>query len=96
MTEPNTPEIPAPSANSYAVITGASSGIGRALALELGKRGHNLIVVARSAGPMEEIAAQLPNVDVQVRSVDLANVEARTEFIQELKRTDVHIISTLR
>ncbi|MGV0397801.1 mycolate reductase [Corynebacterium suicordis] len=92
MTEPNTPEIPAPSANSYAVITGASSGIGRALALELGKRGHNLIVVARSAGPMEEIAAQLPNVDVQVRSVDLANVEARTEFIQELKRTDVHII----
>lgn len=87
-----THEIPAPRPDSYAVVTGASSGIGRALALELGRRGHNLILVARTTGPMEEIAAQLPAVDVQVRSVDLADATARAELIDEMKSTRIHII----
>lgn len=85
-------KIPAPTPDSYAVVTGASSGIGRAIALELGRRGHNLILVARTTGPMEEVASQLPGVDVQIRSVDLADSEARAAFIQELKSTNVHII----
>lgn len=92
MSHEGSPAIPAPTSGSYAVVTGASSGIGRAIALELGKRGHNLILVARSTGPMEEIAAELPNVDVQVRSVDLSQAEARLPFLDELRNTDVHII----
>lgn len=85
-------DIPDPRKGAYAVVTGASSGIGRALALELGRRGHDLILVARSTGPMEEIAAQLPSVDVQVRSVDLSDATARTAFIDELAATTVSII----
>lgn len=85
-------DIPAPRKGAYAVVTGASSGIGRALALELGRRGHDLILVARSTGPMEEIAAQLPSVDVQVRSVDLSDATARAAFIDELAATTVSII----
>lgn len=86
------PAIPAPRPGTYAVVTGASSGIGRAIALELGRRGHDLLLVARSTGPMEEIAAQLPDVDVQVRSVDLSDPAARATLLDELKQTTVNII----
>ncbi|MEO7793805.1 MAG: SDR family oxidoreductase [Thermoanaerobaculia bacterium] len=36
-----------------AVISGAGSGIGRAVALALGKRGHPLVLLGRSAGPID-------------------------------------------
>jgi short-subunit dehydrogenase len=39
------------------LITGASSGIGRALALELGGRGHALALSARSKEGLSEVAA---------------------------------------
>jgi uncharacterized protein len=39
-----------------ALVTGASSGIGRALALELGRRGTRLAIVARRQGELERVA----------------------------------------
>ena len=39
-----------------AVVTGASSGIGRAIALDLASRGTNVIAVARRVEPLEEVA----------------------------------------
>ena len=42
-----------------ALITGASGGIGAAFAVELAKRQHNLILVARSEAKMQQLAAQL-------------------------------------
>ena len=85
-------QLPSPRPGSYAVVTGASSGIGEALALELGRRGHDLVLVARSTGPMEAIAAQLPDRDVQIRSVDLSDATARAGLVTELGRIPVHII----
>ncbi len=41
------------------VITGASSGIGRAVAMEFAKRGAKVILSARSVKPMEEVAAKV-------------------------------------
>ena len=43
------------------LITGASSGIGLALARELSKRGHALALLARRADLLEELARELPN-----------------------------------
>jgi len=92
----STTALPAPGPDRIAVVTGASSGIGAAIARELGQRGHSLLLVARTAGPMEEIreelAASHPEVTVEIRPCDLADVDARGMLIEELEGRDVHII----
>ncbi len=55
-----------------ALITGASSGIGRAFAQRLGADGNDLIVVARRRDRLDELAASLPNVKVKAVVADLA------------------------
>jgi len=42
-----------------ALVTGASSGIGAAIALELAQRGHDLILVARREGALRDLAQTL-------------------------------------
>jgi uncharacterized protein len=68
------------------LITGASSGIGRAFARELARRGHNLILVARNRERLQALADQLSaqySARVEVITADLAQgadvakVEAR-------------------
>jgi len=43
----------------HVVITGASRGIGAAIARECAARGARVTLIARSAGPLEELAAEL-------------------------------------
>jgi short-subunit dehydrogenase len=65
-----------------ALVTGASSGIGREIARQLAAEGTALVVVARDRTRLEELAAELP-VEVEVLPADLADagqvaaVEAR-------------------
>jgi NAD(P)-dependent dehydrogenase (short-subunit alcohol dehydrogenase family) len=40
-----------------AVVTGASSGIGRATAIRLGREGYGVVAVARNASALEDVAA---------------------------------------
>ncbi|MEO9201471.1 MAG: SDR family oxidoreductase, partial [Mycobacterium sp.] len=68
--------LPAPGVDRAAVITGASSGIGAAIARELARRGHQLILVARSADRLHALAAELSPQPVHVLPADLSS---RTE-----------------
>ena len=43
-----------------ALVTGAGSGIGRAIAVQLAGRGYRLLLVGRRAAPLEETGAMLP------------------------------------
>jgi retinol dehydrogenase 14 len=62
------------------LLTGASSGIGRATALELGRRGASLVLVCRDRGRGEEtvaaIAAETGHRDVTLMLADLSSQES--------------------
>ena len=87
--------VPAPSPDSRAVVTGASQGIGEALATELAARGHHLIITARRAEVLADLAARLTNqygVTVEVRAVDLADPIEREGLANELAGRDISIL----
>ena len=55
--------------NKTALVTGASRGIGRAIALELARAGANVIVTARSATELEHLEKELQNLGVQALAI---------------------------
>lgn len=87
--------LPLPTALNRAVVTGASSGIGMALATELARRGYSLIVVARRGEVLEELKTRLEaefSVSVEVRSCDLADPAARQPLLDELAEREISIL----
>ncbi|HRU62436.1 MAG TPA: SDR family NAD(P)-dependent oxidoreductase, partial [Bacteroidia bacterium] len=79
---------------SYAIITGASKGIGRAIALELARRGYSLLLVARSATLLEETAAlarKAGAAEVRPMALDLTKAESVTAVLQEVQRNNLPV-----
>jgi short-subunit dehydrogenase len=58
-----------------ALVTGASSGIGRAFALRLGAEGYDLVIAGRRRERLDEVAAALPDVKVRPLVADLGTDE---------------------
>ena len=82
---------------SWAVVTGASSGLGVAYAERMAADGANVVLVARRADKMEKVAGSLRaqhGVDTLVLAVDLTDRAARAELVELLKERDVsHLIN---
>ena len=63
----------------YAIVTGASRGIGRAIALQLAQRGYDLLLVARSEDQLTALALEISakhQQQAQVLALDLAAPDA--------------------
>jgi short-subunit dehydrogenase len=78
----------------YTLITGASSGIGKALAEKFAKEGHNLIIAARRTNLLNEIKNQLESkykIDVIVFTTDLSNSDQIKKFYQDVKKYQLEI-----
>lgn len=64
--------LPKPTADSAALITGASAGIGAEIARELARRGHGVVLVARRKQRLNELADELSS-EYGVRAETIAS-----------------------
>ncbi len=70
---------------SYALITGASKGIGKAIAFELASRQKNLLLVARSEDQLKEIAGEVQNrygIQTSWLAIDLSDQNAASKVFE--------------
>ncbi|MFI4956497.1 MAG: aminotransferase class V-fold PLP-dependent enzyme [Gammaproteobacteria bacterium] len=75
-----------------ALITGATQGLGKALAIELAKRGCNVHLIARDQAALSRTAHEIKEyfpVEVQTSVVDLADPKQVDNFIQHHHMFDV-------
>jgi len=75
--------LPVPSAKHVAVVTGASSGIGAEIARDLSRRGHELVLVARSADKLQALADEL-GTTAHVVPADLGDARGRARLVADL------------
>lgn len=74
----------------YAVITGASAGIGMEFAKILAEKGYALILVARRKERLEELATTL-DTECEIITVDLGKEEACYHLIESIKGKDIEV-----
>ena len=79
---------------SYAVITGASSGIGRAFARQLAAEGYRLVLVARRENRLQALAEELnkSGTESMIITADLSEKEACYRLMQQLEPVPVGIL----
>jgi uncharacterized protein len=80
--------LPEPTVSSISLVTGASSGIGAAIATELASRGHSLALAARREERLRTLASELTSehgVAVEVIAADLGDPAGRDRLADELR-----------
>lgn len=80
---------------NYVLITGASSGIGKACAEQYAALGKPLILAARRLEKLEALKQELQkkhDVDVQIFSLDVQDLEAIDQFFEALKAFSIDIL----
>ncbi|EZA62003.1 Retinol dehydrogenase [Ooceraea biroi] len=77
------------------IVTGASSGIGKEIALELARRGGRIILAVRDTAAGEEVAQQIRKVSgrgAKVEAVDLSSLKSVQSFVNQLDTERVDIL----
>lgn len=83
---------------AWAVVTGATDGIGLAMAKEFARKGLNVVLISRSAEKLracrEEISSKFPAVDVKTLDIDFGSFDAaaRERVAELLKDLDIGVL----
>lgn len=75
-----------------ALITGASSGIGREFALYLAELGYDLIICSRSTDKLNALKDEIKNVSVRVITIDLSRESDAFDLYEHLKEEDIDVL----
>ena len=75
------------------LVTGASSGIGRAIAIACAKMGAEVILTGRNQARLEETLQQLPKANHLIYSLDLTDMVDLESFVEELPKLDGFVSS---
>ncbi len=80
--------------SNFALITGASSGIGKAAAKQYAALGKNLILVARRQERLKTLKKELEgkNIEVKIFSVDVQNLNAIEKFYEDISDLEIDIL----
>lgn len=81
----------------WALVTGASSGIGEQFARQLAKQGSHLVLVARSKSKLESLASELRKrhgIKAEIIAMDLAKEGAPSDLYQQcqLLKVDIELL----
>ncbi|WDF72754.1 SDR family NAD(P)-dependent oxidoreductase [Novosphingobium sp. KACC 22771] len=79
-----------PGMGRAAIVTGASSGIGRAVALELAQGGWRLGLVGRDAARLAQVAQECGG-DVRIGAIDMQDTAAFASFVADFGAVDLFI-----
>jgi short-subunit dehydrogenase len=77
---------------SWALVTGASGGIGMEMARDLAAQGHALVLVARKAGALQQLADELRQrhgTETLVVALDLSAPEAADQVAEKLREAGI-------
>ena len=79
----------------YALITGATGGLGKAFVYALAKRGYALVLTGRSEDKLLALKEEL-NVPVIVCPADLSKADERTALFEEIEKQEESVIVELK
>ena len=84
--------------NRWAVVTGASSGLGRQFAARLADRGMSLVLTGRNKARLDEVASQIHHAATQVQietlAADLSTPSGVSVLLDHVRDRPVEVLST--
>ncbi len=81
--------------NEYALITGATGGLGKAFVYAVAKRGYSLLLTGRSEEKLQALQAELqekyPDISTRIYAVDLSNEGERIAMMEKIQGEGIRL-----
>ena len=81
--------------NKYALITGATGGLGKAFVYAVAKRGYSLLLTGRNVEKLQALQAELqekyPDISTRIYAADLSDVGSRIAMTEKIAAENIRI-----
>ena len=81
--------------NEYALITGATGGLGKAFVHAIAKRGYSLLLTGRSEEKLQALQTELqkkyPDISIRLYAADLSSDSSRVAMMEKISSDDIRI-----